>query len=144
MRVHVSENHTWLIVCCFFIYEQAVTVEPELASNLPLHRVNRWLICSVWHVFIQPACCSVSVQTFSLSSNLATQIKGQKNKPKKKSSFSVFDDESTHPLMHCSLNIAFNHAISNCGIHSDYIFHNENIYFVSVLIGARLTQYVSM
>lgn len=78
----------------------------------------------------------------SLSSNLATQIKGQKNKPQKKNSFSVFDDESTHPQMRCGLNIAFNHAISNCGIHSDYTFHNENIYFVSVLIGAHLTQHV--
>lgn len=80
----------------------------------------------------------------SLSSNLATQIKGLKNKPKKKSSFSVFDDESKHPRMCCSLNIAFNHAISICGIHSDNIFHNENIYFVSVLIVAHLTHYVSI
>lgn len=27
-----------------FIYEQAVTVKPELASYLLLHRVNRWFI----------------------------------------------------------------------------------------------------
>lgn len=31
----------------FFIYERAITVKPELASYLLLHRANRWLICSV-------------------------------------------------------------------------------------------------
>lgn len=66
---------------------------------------------------------------FSLSSNLATQIKGQKNKPPAEQRLPVFDDESTHSQMCCRLNIAYNQAISNCRIHSYYIFHNENIFF---------------
>lgn len=60
-----------------------------------------------------------------LSSTLAIKIKGLKNKPqKKKSSLSLwwFDDESSHPMMRCSLNLALNHSISNCGIRSDYIW----------------------
>lgn len=81
----------------------------------------------------------------SLLSNLATQIKAQKNKlPEKEHLFlSLMMKACIHRCAGCHLNIAFNHAITNCRIHSDDIFYNDSIYlFFSVLIGAHLIQHV--
>lgn len=80
----------------------------------------------------------------SLSSNLATQIKAQKNKlPEKEHLFlSLMMKACIHRCAGCHLNIAFNHAITNCRIHSDDIFHNDSMYFFTVLIGAHLIQHV--
>lgn len=68
-------------------YEQAIIVKPELASYLLLHSVNRWLICSVWHVFIQPACCSMSIQTFHYHQIWQHRSKDRKINHRKRASF---------------------------------------------------------
>lgn len=125
----------------FLIYGQAVTVKPGLASYLLWsEQVVDLLSLTCLHSASMLQCEHTDL---SLSSNLATQIKGKKKiNQKKKSSFSVFDDESTHPQMRCSLNIAFNHPFSNCGICSDYILKDETIHFATVLTGVLLMQHV--
>lgn len=94
--VHVAENRTCLIVCLNtgeFIYEQSITMKPELTTYLFLHRVNRWLICSVWWC-LRPVWAH---RPFIIISFGDTDQRKQKY-TKEKSSFSVYDDESTHHI----------------------------------------------
>lgn len=76
------------------MYEQVITTKPVVATYLLLHSEK-----VVDFLSLMMSSSRVKHTDLSLSSDLATQIKGKKNKPQKKAAFLVFDDESKHPQM---------------------------------------------